>query len=692
MARHHPLNRIRNIGIIAHIDAGKTTTTERILFYTGRTHRMGSVDEGTTVTDWMAQERERGITITAAAVTCFWHDHQINIVDTPGHIDFTAEVQRSLRVLDGGVVVFDAMAGVEPQSETVWRQAQGFGVPLVAFINKMDRLGADFSRALGTIRERLVASPIAIQWPIGREEDFRGVVDLLDMQGIVWSDELGARPEIVDIPPELEEVVQQAREQAVERIVETDDELMMLYLDGEEMAADQLRAALRRATLSGKLQPVLCGSALRNKGIQPLLNAVVDYLPSPMDIPPVEGFNPYTDRAETRSADPDAPLAALVFKIATDPYVGRLAYFRVYSGEMKVGARVTNAVKERKERVGRLLRMFADHREEIEILRAGDIGATLGLKHTFTGDTLCDPSALIVLESILFPEPVISVAVEPRSAADEERLNEGLRRLAEEDPTFIVRTDQDTGQTLISGMGELHLEILTDRLKREFGVEGRVSRPRVSYRETITERAEGEGLFDRETGGRSHFAHVRLEIEPLRGGGGFLFENRVSEEELPRQYVEAIEQGCREAMESGVLVGYKLVDVKVRLVGAKVMEETSSELAFKVAGTKAFNEAVERAEPVLLEPLMDLEVVAPEEYTGDVMSDLNARRAEIEGMSSRAGDIRAIRAFVPLAKMFGYATRLRSLTQGRGMFTLEFDRYAEVDQQRMDVIIDGGGW
>ncbi|MGD2179102.1 MAG: elongation factor G, partial [Anaerolineae bacterium] len=476
------------------------------------------------------------------------------------------------------------------------------------------------------------------------------------------------------------------------RIVETDDELMMLYLEGEEISAVQLREALRRATLSGKLHPVLCGSALRNKGIQPLLQAVVDFLPSPMDIPPVEGLNPYTGRVETRSADSDAPLAALVFKIATDPYVGRLAYFRVYSGEMTAGSRVMNAVKERKERVGRLLRMFADHREEIEILRAGDIGATLGLKHTFTGETLCDPSAPIVLESISFPEPVIAVAVEPRSAADEERLSEGLRRLAEEDPTFIVRTDQDTGQTLIAGMGELHLEILADRLKREFGVEGRISRPRVSYRETITQRAEGEGLFDRETGGRSHYARVKLEVVPLPGGGGFAFENSLSEEALVSEFVGAIQQGCREAMESGVLGGYELVDVKVRLVDAKVVEDTSSELAFKVAGTKAFNEAVERAKPVLLEPVMDLEVVTPEDHTGDVMSDLNARGAEIGRMSSRAGDIRAIRALAPLAKMFGYATRLRSLTQGRGMFTMEFDHYAEVDQQQMDAIIDGGGW
>ncbi|MGD2146722.1 MAG: elongation factor G, partial [Anaerolineae bacterium] len=652
----------------------------------------GSVDDGTTVTDWMAQERERGITITAAAVTCFWKDHQINIVDTPGHIDFTAEVQRSLRVLDGGVVVFDAMAGVEPQSETVWRQAQGFGVPLVAFINKMDRLGADFSRALDTIRERLVANPVAIQWPIGREEAFRGVVDLLEMQGIVWSDELGARPETVDIPSEVAGAAQRAREQAVERIVETDDDLTLRYLEGEEIPAAQLRKALRRATLSGKLQPVLCGTALRNKGIQPLLDAVVDYLPSPNDVPPVEGYNPYTDKVEMRPADEGAPLAALVFKIATDPYVGRLAYFRVYSGEMRVGARVMNAVKERKERVGRLLRMFADHREEVESLRAGDIGATLGLKHTFTGETLCDPSALIVLEAISFPEPVISVAVEPKSAVDEERLAEGLRRLAEEDPTFIVTTDPDTGQTLIAGMGELHLEILAERLKREFGVEGRISRPRVSYRETVTERAEGTGLFDRETGGRAHFAQVRLEVGPLPGGEGFRFESRLSSEALASRFVDAVQQGCQEAMESGVLVGYKLVDVNVRLVDVRAVEETASELAFKVAGTEAFNAALERAKPVLLEPLMDLEVVTPETYTGDVMSDLNARGAEIRNMASRAGEARAIRAFVPLAKMFGYATQLRSLTQGRGMFTMEFDRYAEVDQQRMDAIIDGGGW
>jgi elongation factor G len=560
MIEQNPLCHLRNIGIIAHIDAGKTTTTERILFYTGRIHRMGNVDAGTTVTDWMEQERERGITITAAAVTCFWRrqgqDYQINIVDTPGHIDFTAEVQRSLRVLDGGVVVFDAVAGVEPQSETVWRQAQGFGVPLIAFINKMDKLGADFAQAVETIRERLAANPVPIQWPIGSEANFRGVIDLLEMQAVIWTDDLGTSFEIVEIPSELKEVALGMRERAVERIVETDDELMLLYLEGEDISAAQLRQALRQATLSGQLNPVLCGSALRNKGVQLLLDAVVDYLPSPLDVPPVEGINPYTDKVETRLADPAAPLAALVFKIATDPYVGRLAYFRIYSGKVKVGAKVLNGAdvtKRRGERISKLLRMYADRREEIQELSAGDIGATLGLKVTFTGDTLCAPNGPIILEAIAFPEPVISVAIEPRTAADQDRLVEGLQRLAEEDPTFVVRVDENTGQTLISGMGELHLEILTDRLLREFGVSGRVSRPRVSYRETITQHAEGEGVFDRQAGGREQFARVWLEVDSLPSGEGFRFENVIRKSFLPEGFVEAVERGCREAMESGVL-------------------------------------------------------------------------------------------------------------------------------------------
>ncbi|HET92386.1 MAG TPA: elongation factor G [Chloroflexi bacterium] len=691
----NPLSQIRNIGIIAHIDAGKTTTTERILFYTGRTHRMGNVDDGTTVMDWMAQERERGITITAAAVTCFWREHQINIVDTPGHIDFTAEVQRSLRVLDGGVVVFDAVAGVEPQSETVWRQAQQFRVPLIAFINKMDKLGADFAHAIETMRERLVANPVAIQWPIGRESGFRGVIDLLEMQAIVWTDGLGASSEFVEIPADLEDVVLEMREQAVERIVETDDHLMMRYLEGQEISAAQLRQALRRATLSGRINPVLCGSALRNKGVQPLLDAIVDYLPSPLDIPPVEGVNPYTQKVEVRHSNPDEPLAALVFKIASDPYVGRLAYFRVYSGKIKVGSTVINITgeaKQRKERISKLLRMYADRREEIQELRAGDIGATLGLKATFTGDTLCVPHGPIILEAITFPEPVVSVAIEPRTAADQDRLTEGLQRLAEEDPTFIVRTDENTGQTLIAGMGELHLEILTDRLMREFGVSGRVSPPRVTYRETITQQARGEATFERQTGGRNHFAHVWLQVQPLPSGEGFLFVNPIRPRDLPAEYIEAVERGCREAMESGVLAGYRLVDVRVQLLDVEWDEEASSELAFKVAGAQAFSQAVEEASPALLEPVMDLEAVVSEAYTGEVMGDLNARGAEIRKVTSRVGSVQAIRAFVPLAKMFGYATALRSLTQGRGTFTMEFDHYARVDQQRMDAIIYGGGW
>jgi len=692
MVTQIPLDRIRNIGIIAHIDAGKTTTTERVLFYTGRTHRMGNVDEGTTVTDWMAQERERGITITAAAVTCFWRNCQINIVDTPGHIDFTAEVQRSLRVLDGGVVVFDAVAGVQPQSETVWRQARGFGVPLIAFINKMDKLGADFAHAVGTIRERLSANPVAIQWPIGSEASFRGAVDLLEMRAIVWTDELGMSPEIGEIPPGLEAAVLEARERMIEQIVETDDKLVTLYLEGQEISAAQLRQALRRATLAGRLNPVLCGSALRNKGIQPLLDAIVDYLPSPLDIPPVEGVNPYTKKVETRPAGLNAPLAALVFKIASDPYVGRLAYFRVYSGKVKVGANVVNSTRRHRERISKLLRMLADRREEIQELSAGDIGATLGLKDTFTGETLCAPNGPIILESISFPEPVISVAIEPRTMADQNRLAEGLQRLAEEDPTFVVRVDESTGQTLISGMGELHLEILVDRLMREFGVSGRVSRPRVSYRETITQRAEGEGLFERQVGGRMLFGHVWLEVEPLPAGEGFVFEDGTQGRNWPREFAEAVERGCQEATESGVLAGYRIVDLKVRLFNAEWNAETSSALAFKAAGTLAFNQAVEKGAPVLLEPVMDLEVVVPETYMGEVVGDMNARGAGLREVMSRVGGEQVIRAFVPLAKMFGYATGLRSLTQGRGTFTMEFHHYAQVDQQRMDAVMYGGGW
>ena len=692
MGTQTSIDHIRNIGIIAHIDAGKTTTTERVLFYTGRTHRMGNVDDGTTVTDWMAQERERGITITSAAVTCFWRGHQINIVDTPGHIDFTAEVQRSLRVLDGGVVVFDAVAGVEPQSETVWRQAQEFGVPMVAFVNKMDKLGADFANAVETIRDRLTAAnPVTIQWPIGSETGFKGVIDLLKMEAIVWEDESEAGPRVVEIPLSLVAAAREARERAVEQIVETDDELMVAYLEGRDILAADLQRALRRATVSGQLHPVLCGSALRNKGVQPLLDAVVDYLPSPLDVPQVEGINPYTGRVEVRSADPKAPLAALVFKIASDPYADRLAYFRVYSGKLRVGARIDNATKRKRERVSKLLRMFADRREEVEEMSAGDIGATVGLKHTFTGETLCAPNGPIVLEPISFPDPVISVAIEPKTAADQDRLAAGLNRLAEEDPTFVVQVDENTGQTLIGGMGELHLEILADRLMREFNVGGRVSRPRVSFRETITHKAEGEGVFEQQTGGHLHFGRVWLGVEPLPTGGGFAFEDGYRGRRFPPEYVQAVEQGCREAMESGILAGYQLVDVKATLLDAEMDEKDSSELAFKVAGTLAFNQAVEQAAPVLLEPVMDLETVMPEAYTGEVMGDLSARGSDIKHVASRAGGIQSVRAHVPLAKMFGYATELRSLTQGRGTFTMEFHHYAEVEQQRMEAIVYGVG-
>jgi elongation factor G len=688
-----PLERVRNIGIIAHIDAGKTTTTERILFYTGRTHRIGTVDEGTTVTDWMVQERERGITITAAAVTCFWRDHQINIIDTPGHIDFTAEVQRSLRVLDGAVVVFDGVAGVEPQSETVWRQARSFGVPLIAFINKMDKLGADFAHATETIRERLGANPVTVQWPIGRESSFRGVVDLLEMHAVIWVDELGKEPVIEPIPPELADEVQELRERVLEQIVETDDDLMTRYLEGEEIPAADLRRALRRATIAGTLVPVLCGSALRNKGVQPLLDAIVDYLPSPLDIPPVEGENPRTGEVETRPADVNAPLAALAFKVASDPYVGRLVYVRVYSGKLKVGSSVYNPGKGQTERIGKLLRMFARDREEIPELTAGDIGGVVGLKATFTGDTLCPPTAPVVLEPIVFPEPVVFVAIEPKTAADQEQLHQALRRLAEEDPTFVVRTDENTGQTILAGMGELHLEILVDRLVREFRVEGRVGRPRVAYRETVTTRAEAEAVFDRPISGNPQYARVRLAVEPLPSGGGFRFQDPSRGKLLPPPFVRAVEEGCREAMESGVLAGYPLVDVQVTLLDGAWDAEISTELAFKVAGSMAFKRAVEEAKPVLLEPVMRTEVVVPEASLGEVIGDLNSRGATIEGMEQRPGGVRAVRAMVPLARMFGYATDVRSLTQGRGTFTMEFHHYAPVDKEQMEAILYGGrGW
>ena len=687
MSNAHSLSNIRNIGIIAHIDAGKTTTTERILYYTGRTHRMGNVDEGTTVTDWMAQERERGITITSAAVTCFWRDSQINIVDTPGHIDFTAEVQRSLRVLDGGIVIFDGVAGVEPQSETVWRQAQSFGVPLIAFINKMDKLGADFAHAMETMRERLHARPVAVQWPIGAEANFRGVIDLLGWKAIVWTGESGVKPREIPIPVDVEPDAEAARERMIEAIVETDDALLMRYLDGETLPPADLREALRVATLAGDVQPVLCGSALRNKGIQPLLDAVVNYLPAPIDVPPVKGET--KKGIEERPADPAAPLAALIFKIATDPYAGRLAYFRVYSGVIRQGRVVYNAGKRERERISRLMRMFADHREEVDEIRAGDIGATVALKESFTGDTLSAVNAPIVLENIDFPEPVISVAVEPRTLADQDRLDEAMKRLAEEDPTFRIRYDEGTGQTIISGMGELHLEILVDRMLREFNVQATVGRPRVAYRETITEVASAEVVFDRMLAGKPQFARVVLEVAPTKDGAEMRFERGIPPSALPAHLLDAAKTGVLESMDSGFLAGYPLVGLVVRLIGASADEERSTEMAFKAAAAQALREAVEAASPTLLEPVMDLEVVAPEGFVGDVLGDLNMRGANIQEMEPRPGDVQAVRAYVPLAQMFGYATDLRSGTQGRGTFTMEFDHYEPVDSGKVNEILYG---
>lgn len=689
---HLPLEKIRNIGIIAHIDAGKTTTTERILYYTGRIHRMGEVHDGTATMDHMVQEQERGITITSAATTTYWLDHQVNIIDTPGHIDFTAEVQRSLRVLDGGVVVFDAVAGVEPQSETVWRQADEYDVPRICFVNKMDRTGADFERTIRMIRERLGATPVAIQWPIGAETDFRGIVDLLTMEAYVWEEaDLGLKSVNVPIPDEVRESVDQARQLIIEHIVETDDELMMRYLEGEEISIDELRLALRKATIRGEVTPVLCGTALRNKGVQRVLDAIVYYLPSPLDIPAIRGTNPLTHEEESREASEDAPLSALVFKIVTDPYVGRLAYFRVYSGVLESGSSVMNSTKNRKERIGRILRMHADHREDLKEVRAGDIAATLGLKQTFTGETLCEYDSPIVLESIHFPEPVISLAVEPKSNADQDKLGIALKALSEEDPTFQVRTDDQTGQTVLYGMGELHLEILVDRMLREFKVEANVGTPRVAYRETITRKIEkAEGRFVRQTGGRGQYGHAVLRLEPLPPGSGFVFENGVVGGLVPKEYIKPIEAGVREALDSGVLAGYPLVDIKATLYDGSYHEVDSSEMAFKIAGSMALKDGAQKGNPVLLEPIMSVEVVTPEEYTGDVIGNLSSRRGMIEGMEMRSDNVQSIRARVPLAEMFGYATRLRSMTQGRGTFTMEFDHYAPVSEEIARVVLRGG--
>ena len=669
----------RNIGIIAHIDAGKTTTTERILFYTGRIHRTGEVHEGAATMDWMVQERERGITITSAATTCFWNDHRINIIDTPGHVDFTVEVERSLRVLDGGVVVFDAVAGVEPQSETVWRQADKYRVPRICFVNKMDRTGANFWRTVEMIVERLKARPAVIQLPIGQESDFLGIVDLIDMNSYIFHDDLGQEVEIVEIPANMLEEAQKRRHELVELIAETNEDLMMRYLEDEEISTDELRAALRTATISGTLVPILCGTALKNKGVQRMLDAIVDYLPSPSDVPPVLGLNPSTGEQETRTTDPDEPFSALAFKIVSDPHVGRLAYVRVYSGQMSSGSYVMNSTKGQRERVGRLLRMHANHREEIDTIYAGDIGAVIGLKSTFTGDTLCDGDSPILLESIQFPEPVISVAIEPKTRSDQDKMGMALARLAEEDPTFQMHTDPDSGQTIIRGMGELHLEVIVDRMLREFKVDANIGKPQVAFKETITKPVRIEGRFVRQSGGRGQYGHVWLELEPLDRGSGYVFEDRVVGGVIPREYIPAVQAGVREAMESGGDSGNPIVDLKVALVDGSYHEVDSSEMAFKIAGSMALREGVRRGKPVILEPFMKVEVRTPEEFMGDVIGDLSARRGHIEGMEMQV-TTQVVRAFVPLANMFGYATELRSMSQGRATYSMEFDHYEPVPE------------
>lgn len=688
MARVHPLEKYRNIGIIAHIDAGKTTTTERIMFYTGLTHRIGSVDDGTTVTDWMVQERERGITIVSAAVSAEWKGYQVNIIDTPGHIDFTAEVQRSLRVLDGGVVVFDAVQGVEPQSETVWRQADRYGVPRICFVNKMDRVGASFERTVDSIIQRLGANPIPMQLPIGFESTFKGAVDLLTMKAVVWEDDLGKEPIITEIPDDLKAQAEEARAKMVEKIAELDDELTLKFLEAQEISIDELKAALRKGIIANKTTAIFCGSSLKNKGVQVLLDAVIDYLPSPADIPSVKVTEPGNpeNEFELRTQDDDH-LSALVFKIVTDPYVGRLAYIRVYSGVLSQGQTVQNSTKGRKERIGRLLRMHADRREDITEIRSGDIGAVLGFKESFTGDTLCDTKSL-ALENISFPEPVISIAIEPKSSADQEKMGEALRKLAEEDPTFRVRSDESTAQTVIAGMGELHLDIIVDRLLREFKVQANIGTPRVAYRESITKPVkEVNYKYAKQSGGKGQYGHVVFSLEPGERGSGIVFENKIVGGSIPKEYINPIEKGFKEAAENGVLAGYPVVDLKITLFDGSYHEVDSSEMAFKLAASIGFKEGVHKGGAILLEPMMKVEIITPEEYLGDVMGQLNSRRGLIQGIEVRTGNAQALRAMVPLAEMFGYATQLRSATQGRGVFSMEFDHYAPVAQSVAEEIL-----
>jgi elongation factor G len=682
-----PLQKTRNIGIMAHIDAGKTTTTERILYYTGVTYKIGEVDEGTAVMDWMVQEQERGITITSAATTCHWKDYRINIIDTPGHVDFTVEVERSLRVLDGAVAVFDSVAGVEPQSETVWRQANKYGVPRIAFMNKMDRVGADFFMSVNSMIERLDANPVPVQIPIGAEDELRGQIDLVRLKAIYFDDEtLGANFTEADIPEELLPKAHEYREKMLEALADIDDSIMEQYLDKAEIQSDQIKSALRKGTLELKLTPVICGSAFRNKGVQLLLDAIVDYLPSPLDVPPVVGKVPRSDSMIVRHVQDTEPFSAIAFKVMTDPFVGQLTFIRVYSGVLSAGSYIYNSTKDVKERVGRLLKLHANKREEVKEVSAGDIAAVVGLKHTLTGDTLCDEKNPIILESIEFPEPVMSVAIEPKTKADQERLSQSLAKLAQEDPSFRVSFNEETGQTIISGMGELHLEIIVDRLLREFKVSANVGRPQVAYKETIRGSAKSEGKFVRQTGGRGQYGHVVIQLEPLEAGKGFEFENKIVGGAVPREYIPAIEKGIREASDRGILAGYPVVDVKALLYDGSYHEVDSSEMAFKIAGSMAFKEAAKNAKPVLLEPIMSIEVVTPEEYMGDVIGDLNSRRGRVQNIERR-GNVQVIRSQAPLAEMFGYATSLRSKTQGRATYTMQFSHYDEVPKGVSEGII-----
>lgn len=687
MPRLVPIDKTRNIGIMAHIDAGKTTTTERILYYTGVTYKIGEVHEGTAVMDWMPQEQERGITITSAATTCFWKDHRVNIIDTPGHVDFTIEVERSLRVLDGAVAVFCSVGGVEPQSETVWRQANKYKVPRIAFVNKMDRIGADYFRVVKMMVERLQTRPAVLQLPVGAEENFKGVVDLVSQKAILWDEStLGAKFRFEDIPSDMKDLAHEYRDKLIEAAADFDEVVMEKYMEGKQPTEDELKKAIRKGAIQMGITPVLCGSSFKNKGIQPMLDAVIDYLPSPLDIPPVKGINPDTEQEEERKADDNAPFSAIAFKIMTDPFVGQLTFFRVYSGYMAAGSYVYNATKQQKERVGRLLKMHANKREEIKEVYAGEIAAAVGLKSTITGDTICDDDKPILLERMIFPEPVMSIAIEPKTKADQEKLGMSLQKLAIEDPSFRVKTDEETGQTIISGMGELHLEIIVDRLMREFKVEANVGKPQVAYRETITKKVESEGKYIKQTGGRGQYGHVWLTVEPQEPGKGFEFENEIVGGTVPKEYIPAVEKGLRETIETGVLAGYPVVDVKVALFDGSYHDVDSSEIAFKIAASMAFKDGMRKANPILLEPIMDVEVVTPEQFMGDVIGDLNSRRGKILGMETRGG-FQVVSSKVPLANMFGYSTDIRSKTQGRATFTMQFSHYEQVPNSVKEEIV-----